>query len=120
VDAPCTGLGILSKNSDLRWQKTEEDVKRMRSFQLSILLNAATLVKKGGALVYSTCTMTQEENDEVVKEFLKKRDDFRLTHAARYVTPEVVDEKGMIRTCPQQHGVNGSFAARLEKMNGTR
>ncbi len=116
VDAPCTGLGVLGKNSDLRWYKKEADVKRMKSLQLSILLRAANLVKERGALVYSTCTMTQEENDEVVEEFLKHQDDFRLVNASMYVTPDVVDEKGMVRTFPHRHGVDGSFAVRLEKM----
>jgi 16S rRNA (cytosine967-C5)-methyltransferase len=116
VDAPCTGLGVLAKNSDLRWHRKEEDVKRMKSLQISILLNAANLVKKGGVLVYSTCTMTQEENDEVVEEFLKQRDDFKLKHASKYVTREVVDVKGMVRTFPQKHHVDGSFAVRLDRI----
>ncbi len=116
VDAPCTGLGVLGKNSDLRWHKKEADVKRMKSLQLFILLRAANLVKERGALVYSTCTMTQEENDEVVEEFLKHQDYFRLVNASRYVTPDVLDEKGMVRTFPHRHGVDGSFAVRLEKM----
>jgi 16S rRNA (cytosine967-C5)-methyltransferase len=116
VDAPCTGLGTLGKNSDLRWQKKENDVKRMKSLQLSILFSAANLVRKGGVLVYSTCTMTQEENDEVVEEFLRQRDDFRLVNASSYVTGKVVDEKGMVRTFPHHHGLDGSFAVRLEKM----
>jgi 16S rRNA (cytosine967-C5)-methyltransferase len=116
VDAPCTGLGTLRKNSDLRWQKKEDDVKRMKSLQLSILVNAANLVKKGGALVYATCTMTQEENDEVVEELLSQRDDFRLIRASKYVTAEVVDKRGMVRTFPHQHGIDGSFAARLERI----
>jgi len=116
VDAPCTGLGTLRKNSDLRWQKTEKDVKRMKSLQLSILLNAAQLVKKEGVLVYSTCTMTKEENDEVVEEFLKQRDDFRLSHASSYLFRDLVDDKGMVRTLPHQHGVDGSFGVRLEKI----
>ncbi len=116
VDAPCTGLGVLGKNSDLRWQKTEKDVKRMKSLQLSILLNAALLVRKGSVLIYSTCTMTKEENDEVAEEFLKQRDDFRLTHASQYLFRDVVDGKGMVRTLPHQHGVDGSFGVRLEKI----
>lgn len=116
VDAPCTGLGVLGKNSDLRWQKKEEDVERMKSLQLSILFNAANLVKKGGVLVYSTCTMTKEENDEVVEEFLKQRDDFDLIDASKYIIRNAVDDNGMVRTFPFRHGVDGSFAVRLEKI----
>ena len=117
VDAPCTGLGTLRKNSDLRWQKTEQDVKRMKSLQVSILLNAANLVKKGRALVYATCTMTPEENEQVVEEFLKQKENFKLVNVSRFVTREVVDQQGTVRTLPHLHGVEGSFAARLERID---
>ena len=118
VDAPCTGLGVLGKNSDLRWQKEEGDVKRMKSLQLSILINAANLLKNKGVLVYSTCTITREENDGVVEEFLKQREDFKLSRASRYVNTKVVDKKGMVRTFPHHHFVDGSFGVRLEKVKG--
>lgn len=114
VDAPCSGLGVLGRNSDARWKKQKEDLLRLQKLQLKILFNAANLVKKGGALVYSTCTITPEENDFVIRSFLDKRSDFKLVDASLYVNSEVVDESGFVKTFPYIHKMDGSFAARLE------
>jgi 16S rRNA (cytosine967-C5)-methyltransferase len=114
VDAPCSGLGVLGRNSDARWKKQKEDLLRLQKLQLKILFNAANLVKRGGTLVYSTCTITQEENDFVIQSFLDKRNDFRLVDASLYVNSGVVDESGFVKTFPHVHKVDGSFAARLE------
>ena len=114
VDAPCSGLGVLGRNSDARWRKQEEDLLRLQKLQLEILYNAADLVKKGGVLVYSTCTITREENDQVIERFLERRRDFKLVNASLYVDPQVVDESGFVRTFPHIHKMDGSFAARLE------
>jgi 16S rRNA (cytosine967-C5)-methyltransferase len=113
VDAPCSGLGVLGRNSDSRWRKQKEDPLRLQELQLEILFNAASLVKKGGVLVYSTCTLTREENDFVIGKFLEKRKDFKLTDASPYVDSEVVDQSGFVRTFPHVHKMDGSFAARL-------
>jgi 16S rRNA (cytosine967-C5)-methyltransferase len=114
VDAPCSGLGILGRNSDARWRKQKDDLPRLQKLQLEILSNAANLVKKGGILVYSTCTVTREENDQVVERFLERRTDFKLVDASLYVDPRVVDQTGFVRTFPHVHRMDGSFAARLE------
>jgi 16S rRNA (cytosine967-C5)-methyltransferase len=113
VDAPCSGLGVLGRNPDSRWRKQKEDWERLQKLQLEILFNAASLVKKGGVLVYSTCTLTREENDFVIEKFLEKRRDFRLTDGSLYVDSEVVDESGFVRTFPHIHKMDGGFAARL-------
>jgi 16S rRNA (cytosine967-C5)-methyltransferase len=114
VDAPCSGLGVLGRNPDSRWRKQKEDGERLQKLQLEILFNAANLVKKGGVVVYSTCTLTREENDSVIEKFLDHRKDFRLTDASVYVDSGVVDESGFVRTFPHIHKMDGSFAARLE------
>ncbi len=114
VDAPCSGLGVLGRNPDSRWRKQKEDLLRLQKIQLEILFNAAGLVKKGGVLVYSTCTLTREENDFVIEKFLEKRKDFRLMDGSLYVDPEVVDESGFVRTFPHIHKMDGGFAARLD------
>ncbi len=114
VDAPCSGLGVLGRNSDARWRKKKGDLPRLQKLQLEILSNAASLVKKGGVLVYSTCTITREENDQVIERFLERRGDFRLVGASAYVDSRVVDEFGFVRTFPHIHKTDGSFAARLE------
>jgi 16S rRNA (cytosine967-C5)-methyltransferase len=113
VDAPCSGLGVLGRNPDSRWRKQKEDLLRLQKLQLEILFNAANLVKKGGVLVYSTCTLTREENDFVIEKFLEKRRDFKLTDASLYVDSEVVDQSGFVRTFPHIHKMDGGFAARL-------
>jgi 16S rRNA (cytosine967-C5)-methyltransferase len=114
VDAPCSGLGVLGKNSDSRWRKQKEDLVRLQKLQLQILFNAANLVKKGGVLVYSTCTITPEENDQVIANFLGERGDFKLVDASLHVDSGVVDQSGFVRTLPHIHKMDGTFAARLE------
>jgi len=114
VDAPCSGLGVLRRNSDSRWRKQKEDLLRLQKLQLQILFNAANLVKKGGVLVYSTCTITPEENDQVIELFLEKRKDFKPVDASLYVESQLVDASGFVRTFPHIHKMDGSFAARLE------
>jgi 16S rRNA (cytosine967-C5)-methyltransferase len=114
VDAPCSGLGVLGRNPDSRWRKQKEDLERLQKLQLEILFNAASLVKKGSVLVYSTCTLTREENDQVIRSFLDKRKDFRLVDASLYVNSGVVDQFGFVRTFPHIHKMDGGFAARLD------
>ncbi|UCB53050.1 MAG: 16S rRNA (cytosine(967)-C(5))-methyltransferase RsmB [Candidatus Zixiibacteriota bacterium] len=115
VDVPCSALGTLGRHSDARWKKQKEDPLRLQKLQLEILSNAAELLKKGGVLVYSTCTMTPEENDRVIEKFLKTREDFSLRDSSKFVDSKVVDQDGMVRTLPHIHKMDGSFACRLEK-----
>jgi 16S rRNA (cytosine967-C5)-methyltransferase len=115
VDAPCSALGTLSRHSDARWTKQAGDLPRLQELQLEILSNAAKLLKKGGVLVYSTCTITPKENDRVVAKFLETGEDFTVRDSSEFVNPAVVDESGMVRTLPHIHKIDGSFACRLEK-----
>ena len=73
VDAPCSGLGTLRRDPDIRWRRREEDLPRFRASQVTMLRNAAAAVKPGGRLIYSTCSSEPEENDQVVEEFLRDR-----------------------------------------------
>ncbi|MCO5587991.1 hypothetical protein L7F22_041944 [Adiantum nelumboides] len=115
VDAPCSGLGVLSKRADLRWRKTAEDFEDMVKLQ-SILLNAAArLVKPGGVLVYSTCSIETEENTERIFQFLKDHSDFILKSVEGYVPSEFVTPDGFFASLPHRHHVDGAFAARLER-----
>jgi len=116
IDAPCSGLGVLGRNSDARWQKKKEDIKRLAELQSAILLDAAKLVKKDGIIVYSTCTLTQEENEKVIESFLDLRKDFKIEAASDYVDTRVVNQSGFMRTYPHVHGLDGTFAARLRKV----
>jgi 16S rRNA (cytosine967-C5)-methyltransferase len=115
VDAPCSALGTLGGNPDARWRKQKDDPARLHLLQWEILTNAAGLVRKGGVLVYSTCTLTPEENEQVIEEFLGRRPDFRLVDASDFVPSDVVDDQGMVRTLPHVHKIDGAFACRMER-----
>jgi 16S rRNA (cytosine967-C5)-methyltransferase len=112
LDAPCSALG---RNSDARWRKQKEDIPRLQKLHLEILSRAAELLKSGGVLVYSTCTIMPEENEQVIYRFLEQRKDFKQTDSHLFVDSNLVNEKGFVRTLPQDHKMGGSFACRLEK-----
>lgn len=115
VDAPCSGLGVLAKRVDLRWKRTLAQIKELAELQLRLLENAARLVKPGGVLVYCTCTIEPEENEQIIEKFLSETTDFHIEPASKYVAPEVTTSEGYIYTFPHRHGIDGSFAVRLVK-----
>jgi 16S rRNA (cytosine967-C5)-methyltransferase len=118
VDVPCTGLGTLRRNPDGKWRVKEADIPRLQQIQGKILTQAATMVKEGGVLVYSTCTMTSEENEGVIDVFLSERKDLRLEGALPFLPPGcegLVDSTGYLRTLPHRHGMDGFFAARMKR-----
>lgn len=117
-DAPCSGLGVLRRSPDMKWRRGEGDIKELSKRQAGILENLSAYVKRGGAIVYSTCTFEPEETDDVVADFLSRRGDFRLESAGGYVPEDcrvLVDEPGILRTYPHRHGMDGFFAARLKR-----
>lgn len=115
LDAPCSGLGVLARRVDLRWNRRPEDLAELAALQQGLLENAARLVKPGGRLVYSTCTIEPEENEIAVQGFLSTHPDFHLISAADFVDGCFCDTEGFVRTLPHVHGIDGSFAARLER-----
>ncbi len=118
VDVPCTGLGTLRRNPDGKWRVKEADIPRLQKLQRTILTQAATMVRREGILVYSTCTMTPEENEGVIEAFLSKRKEFYLEDASPLLPTGcegVVDSKGYLRTSPSRHGMDGFFAARMRR-----
>jgi 16S rRNA (cytosine967-C5)-methyltransferase len=118
VDAPCTGLGVLRRNPDIKWRVGPKDLRRLHLLQVEILGQAARLVRPGGILVYATCTITPEENEGTVVAFLGAHGDFRREDAMPVLPPscgEVVDGSGSLKTWPHRHGVDGFFAVRLRR-----
>ncbi|WP_028392902.1 16S rRNA (cytosine(967)-C(5))-methyltransferase RsmB [Bacillus cihuensis] len=118
VDAPCSGLGVMRRKPDVKYTKTKDDIIKLSSIQNQLLIAAAPLVKKGGNLIYSTCTVDQEENDLVANLFLEKHPDFErdLTLKDRMpesVQPLVVDNK--LQVFPQDFGSDGFFIASFRK-----
>ena len=117
VDAPCSGLGTLRRNPDLRWRVAPGDPARLAATQLPILRNAAAALRRGGALVYSTCTFEPEENEALVQAFLEQEPGFRRTSRGdlcEAVQP-LLDEAGALRCWPHRHDTDGFFAVRLEQ-----
>ncbi len=117
VDAPCSGLGTLRRNPDARWRVRAGDPQRLAETQTAILRNAATALRPGGVLVYSTCTLLPEENEMVVESFLSEARGFRLGpgDAAPEPTRPQVGPDGYLRCFPHLHDTDGFFAARLER-----
>lgn len=117
VDAPCSGLGTLRAHPEIKWRRQPADIARLSRLQEKILRRVAGYLKLGGTLVYSTCTLTQEENDRTVEAFLARHKEFELDDAARYL-PEPARQ--MVRgqyfqALPQRDNTDGFFAARLRK-----
>jgi 16S rRNA (cytosine967-C5)-methyltransferase len=115
VDAPCTGTGTFRRHPDARWRLKVSDLAVMGSMQRAILRSAATVVKPGGLLVYSTCSLEPEENDEQVESFLASHSDFVLEPPPAGAVNASVLSEGFLRVLPQNHGVDGAFAARLRR-----
>jgi 16S rRNA (cytosine967-C5)-methyltransferase len=117
VDAPCTGLGTLRRNPDLKWRQTAADVTELAAKQRTILESAARLVKRGGRLVYATCSILDEENRGVVEPFLARHPEFALRAAGELLAKEhVALEAGeYLELWPHRHGTDGFFAAVLER-----
>jgi 16S rRNA (cytosine967-C5)-methyltransferase len=113
LDAPCSGLGTLAKKPDMKWKRDVTDLIPLTRGQNAMLDNAARLVRPGGVLVYSTCTIEPEENQEIVAAFLAGHPEFTLDPAGGLVHADLVSPEGFVQTYPHRHGMDGSFAARL-------
>jgi len=114
VDAPCSGLGTLAKKPDIRWKLEIDHLRVLVRTQREILANAARLVKPGGVLVYSTCTIEPEENMHNVEWFLQEFPEFRLDRAEQYLDEHLCQD-GALQTFPHVHHIDGAFAVRLIK-----
>ncbi len=117
VDAPCSGLGTLRRNPDLKWRQTPATVQELTAKQAAILEAAASLVKPGGRLVYATCSLLPEENEAIVMAFLAKHPDYRTVPAGEALAQAGValDTGAHLHLTPLEHGTDGFFAAVLER-----
>ena len=114
LDAPCSGTGTLRQNPEIRWRLTEMDVKRLAEKQYGLLQNAASVVRQGGSLVYSTCSVEREENEDVVADFLMTNEQFRQIRVP--VNESLRAEGGAARTWPHRDGTDGFYIAAFERM----
>jgi 16S rRNA (cytosine967-C5)-methyltransferase len=117
VDAPCSGLGTLRRNPDLRWRLRPEDPERLAETQRGILKHVAPCLRPGGTLVYSTCTLSREENEEVVAAFLGAVEGFHCTPRSKLppALQPLAGPDGWVRLLPHVHDTDGFFAARFER-----
>ena len=116
VDAPCSGLGTLRRNPDLKWRQSPQSVEELKAKQAAILRAAARLLKPGGRLVYATCSLLAGENENIVAAFLAERGDFRQLDCAGILREAriALDTGPLLRLYPHAHGTDGFFAAVLE------
>jgi 16S rRNA (cytosine967-C5)-methyltransferase len=115
IDVPCTGTGTFRRHPDARWRLRVSDLAVMPAVQRSILRAAATAVRPGGLLVYSTCSLETEENDAQIESFLSDNPEWRLEPPPDGAVPAAVLDAGRLRVLPQRHGTDGAFAARLRR-----
>jgi 16S rRNA (cytosine967-C5)-methyltransferase len=117
VDAPCSGLGTLRRNPDLKWRQTEQDVLELTQKQSAILARAAKLTKAGGRLIYATCSLLRDENEAIAEAFLSNNPDFKLVPASEVLKSQNIelDTGHYLKLLPHLHGTDGFFAAVFEK-----
>ena len=117
VDAPCSGLGTVRRDPDVKWRRQESDLSTFADDQGVLLARAATVVKPGGRLVYATCSSEPEENEMVVSAFLSRHRNFALAdlRSVGQLPADIVDARGMMRTLPFAHRLEAFFAAALER-----
>jgi 16S rRNA (cytosine967-C5)-methyltransferase len=121
IDAPCSGLGTLRRNPDLKWRQSPQAVAELQAKQLAILVSAARLLKPGGRLVYATCSLLADENEAVANLFesgqpgWQRLDAAPLLNAAGASAAETLCEAGNLRTWPHLHATDGFFAAAWQK-----
>ena len=115
VDAPCSGLGTIRRDPDIRWRRAEADLATLAAAQTAMLHQASLAVRAGGRILYSTCSSEPEENEAVVDAFLASHPEFRRAaiEGARFAP--FVDARGDFRTLPQRDGLESFFAALLQR-----
>ncbi|HWQ39654.1 MAG TPA: RsmB/NOP family class I SAM-dependent RNA methyltransferase [Burkholderiales bacterium] len=117
VDAPCSGLGTLRRNPDMKWRQSPQAVAELKAKQRLILWSAATLAKPGARLVYATCSLLREENEDIVEEFLATHPGFRSVDCQEVLDAQRIDlpTGPLFRTYPHRHGTDAFFAAVIER-----
>lgn len=113
VDAPCSNLGVLRRNPEVKWRRQPSDIALASQRQREILGSAAAMVRPGGRLVYATCSLEPEENDDVARAFLAAKPEFRLDPPDDFPLP--LDAAGWLRCLPHRHGTDGFSAVRFRR-----
>ena len=118
VDAPCSGLGTLRRNPDLKWRQQPKDVEELTVKQTNILARASKLVKAGGRLIYATCSLLRDENEQIAEAFLQSNPEFRLVPANTILAQQEIelDTGEYLKLLPHLHQTDGFFAAVFERV----
>lgn len=117
LDAPCSGLGVIRRKPDLKWGKTEEDIREIAALQSRLLDSVSALLRPGGVLVYSTCTIEPQENEGVVTSFVNRHPEFELdeTGSLSRLKDNALVRGGGIQILPQHYHSDGFYIARLRR-----
>ncbi|MBZ4663821.1 MAG: rsmB [Caloramator sp.] len=116
VDAPCSGLGLLRKKPEIKYNVKKEDINKLTLIQKCILNNAAKYVKKDGCIVYSTCTITSQENEGLIEEFLKENHNFVLEDINEFLPQKLKTQEKYLKIFPNVHKMDGFFIAKLKRI----
>lgn len=114
VDAPCSGLGTIQKNPDIKWRRTQNEIQDFQKLQMDILSSVSKHVKQNGIIIYSTCTINREENEDVVEGFLENNNNFSIIPPDKSFKKFIKNEN-FLRTFPHIHKMDGSFATILKR-----
>jgi len=120
IDAPCSGLGIIRRRPEIKWNRKEEDIQELTKIQWEIINNAKSYLKPGGVMVYSTCTISKEENEDMVNKFLLENSQFKLIGFEDKFNYKKNIEKakdGYVQLFPHIHNTDGFFIAKFKKIN---
>ncbi len=118
LDAPCSGLGVIRRNPDVKWDSSRRDLGRFAAKQERLLQNISPYLKPSGRMVYAVCSMEPEENQEIIVSFLDRNPDFKIVKDLSFLPPaagSLIDEHGFLKTFSHCHAMDGFFAACLEK-----
>ncbi|MBF8982199.1 16S rRNA (cytosine(967)-C(5))-methyltransferase RsmB [Lutibacter sp. B2] len=116
VDAPCSGLGIIRRKPELKYNKTIDDIKEISKLQYKILCSASQYVKKGGFLVYSTCTIEQEENMNIIEKFLYEHGEYEMVDINEFLPKALRMKDKVLQLYPNTHKTDGFFICKLKRI----
>ena len=114
LDVPCTGTGVMSRRADLRWNRKKEDIVELNKIQIKMLENCSKYIKEGGRIVYSTCSIEEEENEIIVEQFLSKNKNFKLLSPKPFIPKEYIKDN-FLNVLPDNNSLDGGFAAIMGK-----
>jgi len=114
VDAPCSGTGTLRRNPEIKWRTRQQDIPAFAAAQKVILKNASRAVQKGGRIIYCTCSLLPEENENIINDFLKHEKNFSLALSTTSMSSRLFDQHGFLHTYPHRHNMDGFFGAVLK------